>query len=159
MEQQMSIQDDIEELEKALEASPLTHPGVAAVEKAVLRRALDALKESQQPWQVRKANLDSHDDGHGPVRFLSEKTYWTEFRGWSHSNLGQGYSLACSDGDILDVTTFYAHRGFASNMKRAEDAEAKLSKAIELLNQVGQDLDMPLVMRGRIASFLKDCEP
>ena len=72
-------------------------------------------------WLPVKMRMDALDDGQGPQMawlFSDEHTRhakqigWCEFVVWALDTLGQGYSLACCEGTILDPTTAWAYAGF-----------------------------------------------
>jgi hypothetical protein len=74
----------------------------------------------------RRAKLDAFDDGHGPymeydilpIPLPSEPhPYWQDFKEWANDWLGQGYSLACSDGMIIDEITAWAFRAYRAGRK------------------------------------------
>lgn len=72
----------------------------------------------------RKAKLDSFDDGYGPYmecETLSERVrlpaYWDDFKEWAFDHLGQGYSLACVEGGLIDEVTRWAYIGYRAGRK------------------------------------------
>jgi hypothetical protein len=66
----------------------------------------------------RRAEYDRFDDGHGPYKLIrlsgdsASPPYWEEFKAWASDELGQGYSLACADGSILDAVTRWCYHGY-----------------------------------------------
>lgn len=48
---------------------------------------------------------------------------WPEFKAWADDHLGQGYSLACADGDLLDKVTAWSFKAFMAGVSN-KDAEA-----------------------------------
>lgn len=78
------------------------------------------MTEHEQKWREVKARLDALDDGRGPWVIGQKKPdpLWPRFIKLAYSNLGQGFSLACLDGDILDPTTAYAFRFFKLGYSR-----------------------------------------
>jgi hypothetical protein len=89
---------------------------------ATPEKALCGSVSANEPaWKAEKAALDAMDDGHGPYmdyliatdeEAARHRELWTAFKLWADCKLGQGYSLACLDGSIIDLTTHYAYEGF-----------------------------------------------
>jgi hypothetical protein len=84
-------------------------------------RLTDQLGGAAPAWQAKKAAFDALDDGHGPYcswaldmdeRKERKQALWGEFVVWAGDHLGQGFSLACVDGGIVDQVTFWAFKGF-----------------------------------------------
>ena len=72
-------------------------------------------------WVKIKAEHDALDDGRGPWYPITDEAQvalvaqtWAEFVAWASLHLGQGYSLACSHGDILNEVTSWAFAAFAA---------------------------------------------
>lgn len=81
--------------------------------------ALAAVPEpSAEPaWKAQKAALDALDDGSLPGGLLSDMTgreHWPPFKAWANDYLGQGYSLAVMEGDVLDPITWHTFHGFCA---------------------------------------------
>lgn len=83
--------------------------------------AVSIVLPKEEPWQERKAKLDVADDGEGPYlmwsfdseqRKLRKQAAWQDFLDWANDHLGQGYSLACCDGAIIDEVTHNAFKGY-----------------------------------------------
>jgi hypothetical protein len=93
--------------------------GMPATPEKALCGSVSAKEEPA--WKAEKAALDAMDDGEGPyMDYLiatpeeveRQRALWVAFKLWADHYLGQGYSLACADGSILDFTTRYAYEGF-----------------------------------------------
>lgn len=76
---------------------------------------------SEPAWVKEKAALDSMNDGHGPHMHWCldtpkeaklKRQAWDDFVEWANLWLGQGFSLACDDGHILDQVTNWTFKGF-----------------------------------------------
>lgn len=82
--------------------------------------------EQEWKWQAVKARMDALDDGYGPWKLgqTEPDPLWPEFKDLCYGSLGQGYSLACLEGSIIDNTTAYAFRFFklGREPKKGEDA-------------------------------------
>ena len=73
---------------------------------------------------TRKAWYGNFDDKQGPYyswnmlndedTITKRKQYWVDFVLWADDNLGQGYSLACEDGSLLDPITNWAFKSYIS---------------------------------------------
>jgi hypothetical protein len=79
-------------------------------------------------WKAQKALLESYDDGHGPYMEWSliplpmtaaAPEYWEDFKVWANDNLGQGYSLACADGMLLDEVTSWAFTAYRAGRQHS----------------------------------------
>lgn len=86
------------------------------------------MTEHEQKWRDVKARLDALDDGHGPWKpgQTEPDPLWPVFKDLCYSHLGQGFSLACLEGSIMDNTTAYAFRFFklgVAHNKKEEDAQ------------------------------------
>lgn len=89
-------------------------------------------------WKAEKALLDSLDDGLGPymeqsllsATRASLPPEWSSFKSWAEDHLGQGYSLACAEGALLDSTTAWCFKGWrmgiAAERQRIEREVVKL---------------------------------
>jgi hypothetical protein len=78
---------------------------------------------TEPAWKARKAEFDAMDDGHGPYMHgellagLTVPPEWPEFLVWADRHLGQGYSLACCDGDLIDRVTSYCFTGYLAGRR------------------------------------------
>ena len=96
------------------------------------------VRPSPEPeWKKRKAIYDEHDDGYGPymehllipLPMTSEAPpHWADFKVWASKHLGQGYSLACADGSILDEVTLWCFRGFRDGRMMAVESASASAK-------------------------------
>lgn len=67
---------------------------------------------SEPAWVAKKAAMDALDDGYGPWWFGKPEMYWENFKAWANDHLGQGYSLACFEGAVLDPVTSWAFTAY-----------------------------------------------
>ena len=73
----------------------------------------------EPPWKAEKDAMDALDDGYGPYlewvwqdNADAKKTAWNDYLAWASMNLGQGFSVACVDGQIIDMVTQESFKGF-----------------------------------------------
>ena len=86
---------------------------------------------TEPAWKAEKAALDAMDDGDGPymcwlwsdAEVARRRAYWQDFLVWATDNLGQGYSLACCEGSVIDPVTSHCFEGFVVGREwvRAKD--------------------------------------
>lgn len=98
-------------------------------------------KISDEPaWVAEKATLDALDDGEGPYLdwfweeepvIAQRRGYWADFLTWAAENMGQGFSMACSEGNLLDVVTSHCFQGYIAG-REAEMSRAHLWMAAAL---------------------------
>lgn len=78
--------------------------------------------EKELHWLMRYKG----DDGCGPYLcwdWSDEKeteelrNLWLDFDYWAYDNFGQGYSLACQDGDFIDPVVFWAFKAYVEGRK------------------------------------------
>lgn len=81
-----------------------------------------------QNWREHKATCDALDDGHGPATWDGTPLEWDTFLAWAKDHLGQGYSLACCEGTILDPVTSWAFKGFQAGMRVKLERESNGTK-------------------------------
>lgn len=84
-------------------------------------------------WKAEKAEIDAMDDGYGPYLEWTlqdarvgawKKRQWERFKCWAEDFMGQGYSLACFEGAILDSTTSWTFRGYLAGVNAAQLPES-----------------------------------
>jgi hypothetical protein len=109
-------------------------PAQGATQDKVSSGSLGASGAEADDWRARKREYDRHDDGLGPYMQWAFKTskevialrrgYWTEFQSWADRHLGQGFSMACADGDLLDQVTQSCFDGYIAGREYREPSTA-----------------------------------
>ena len=85
------------------------------------------MEDCKEPeWVSEKASLDAMDDGDGPyLEWLlddekekkDKQKLWKDFVKWAEWHFGQGYSLACSEGSLLEKVTAWAFKAYMAGRK------------------------------------------
>jgi hypothetical protein len=108
-------------------------PAQGATQDAVSSGSLGASGAEADDWRARKREYDRHDDGLGPYMqwaFQTSKVialrrgYWAEFQSWADLHLGQGFSMACADGDLLDQVTQSCFEGYIAGREYRDPSTA-----------------------------------
>lgn len=91
--------------------------GSASKSMAHWAALVDAAKGAIPSWLPAKRALDAMDDGEGPWMHWGfgrdgERALWLDFKEWADDNLGQGFSLACCDGQLVDQVTSWCFHGY-----------------------------------------------
>lgn len=98
-------------------------------------------------WASQKAAMDACADGSVPYQPGDPRAAanWPEFKAWALHNLGQGYSLAVSDGIICDPTTAWCFTGYQAGARTAiaVAVAAEREAAAKLCDEYGQTIGAP----------------
>lgn len=126
--------DDVERVLDNLSQQKLVHSDVLPFESAArptrTRTSVTASLDTMTGPE-RKAYLDQFDDGHGPYMEgcnmldgrLTVHPLWDNFKAWAADYLGQGFSLAAVEGNLVDEVTSYCFEGFRAGWAAALAAE------------------------------------
>lgn len=84
---------------------------------------------NEPAWKAQKAHFDALDDGDGPYTCWAvvdaptkalRQQWWRDFLAWAYDHLGQGFSLACSEGYVIDPITSATFHGYCAGRMKGE---------------------------------------
>lgn len=125
----------------------------------------DIVSSPEPAWRAEKAAMDAIDDGHGPYSswaWAGEEgkqrgvTRWRDFLVWAADNLGQGFSLACCEGSVLDPITDATFHGYMAGIAALEAENEALREDSARLNWLASRLEDVSIDNVHPTMFLPD---